>query len=34
VATNPQTEKIAYASAGMLQIDNRILSVPTRGSAF
>jgi hypothetical protein len=29
-----QAEEIAHASAGMLQIDNRILSVPTRGSAF
>jgi cytidylate kinase len=29
-----QAEEIAQASAGMLQIDNRILSVPTRGSAF
>jgi osmotically-inducible protein OsmY len=26
--------KIAHASAGVLQIDNRIVSVPTRGSAF
>jgi len=29
-----RAEEIAHASAGMLQIDNRILSVPTRGSAF
>jgi len=29
-----QAEEIAQAVAGMLQIDNRILSVPTRGSAF
>jgi cytidylate kinase len=29
-----QAEEIAHASAGMLQIDNRILSVPTRGSMF
>jgi osmotically-inducible protein OsmY len=29
-----QAEKIAHASAGMLQIDNRIVSVPTRGSAY
>jgi cytidylate kinase len=29
-----RAEKIAHASAGMLQIDNRIVSVPTRGSAF
>jgi cytidylate kinase len=29
-----RAEEIALASAGMLQIDNRILSVPTRGSAF
>jgi cytidylate kinase len=29
-----QAEKIAHASAGMHQIDNRIVSVPTRGSAF
>ena len=29
-----QAEKIAHATAGMLQIDNRIVSVPTRGSAF
>ncbi len=30
----PRAEKIARAVAGMLQIDNRIVSVPTRGSAF
>jgi cytidylate kinase len=29
-----RAEEIAHASAGMLQIDNRILSVPTRGSVF
>jgi cytidylate kinase len=29
-----RAEKIAHASAGMLKIDNRIVSVPTRGSAF
>jgi cytidylate kinase len=29
-----QAEKIAHATVGMLQIDNRIVSVPTRGSAF
>ena len=29
-----RAEEIAHASAGMLQIDNRILSVPTRGNAF
>jgi cytidylate kinase len=29
-----QAGKIARATAGMLQIDNRIVSVPTRGSAF
>src|SRR5271167_2702540 len=29
-----RAEKIAHATAGMLQIDNRIFSVPTRGSAF
>ena len=29
-----RAEEIAHASAGMLPIDNRILSVPTRGSAF
>jgi cytidylate kinase len=29
-----RAEKIAHASAGMLRIDNRIVSVPTRGSAF
>jgi cytidylate kinase len=29
-----RAEEIAHASAGMLQIDNRILSVPTRGSGF
>jgi cytidylate kinase len=29
-----RAEKIAHASAGVLQIDNRIVSVPTRGSAF
>jgi cytidylate kinase len=29
-----RAEKIAHASAGMMQIDNRIVSVPTRGSAF
>src|SRR5271169_2133955 len=28
-----QAEKIVHATAGMLQIDNRIVSVPTRGSA-
>jgi cytidylate kinase len=30
----PRAEKIARAVAGVLQIDNRIVSVPTRGSAF
>ncbi len=29
-----RAEKIAHASAGMVQIDNRIVSVPTRGSTF
>ncbi len=29
-----RAEKIAHASAGMLRIENRIVSVPTRGSAF
>jgi cytidylate kinase len=29
-----RAEKIAHASAGMVPIDNRIVSVPTRGSAF
>jgi hypothetical protein len=29
-----RAEKIAHASAGMLKIDNHIVSVPTRGSAF
>ena len=29
-----RAEKIAHASAGVLQVDNRIVSVPTRGSAF
>jgi cytidylate kinase len=29
-----RAEKIAHASAGMLRIDNRIVSVPTRGGAF
>jgi cytidylate kinase len=30
----PRAEKIARAVAGVSQIDNRIVSVPTRGSAF
>jgi osmotically-inducible protein OsmY len=29
-----RAEKIAHASAGMVPIDNRIVSVPTRGSTF
>jgi cytidylate kinase len=29
-----RAEKITHAVAGVLQIDNRIISVPTRGSAF
>jgi cytidylate kinase len=29
-----KAEKIAHASAGMFPIENRIVSVPTRGSAF
>ena len=29
-----RAEKIAHASAGRVQIDNRIVSVPTRGSTF
>jgi cytidylate kinase len=29
-----KAERIAHASAGMVPIDNRIVSVPTRGSAF
>jgi cytidylate kinase len=29
-----RAEKIAHASAGMVPIDNRIVSVPTRGSMF
>jgi osmotically-inducible protein OsmY len=29
-----RAEKITHAVAGVFQIDNRIISVPTRGSAF